>query len=208
MANGRNRANVMVGAPDVSVSGGVWIGKEITDPELFPTGAAELGDTVATAAGLVTGGYITSDGVSESEDRSTEKVLDWNLDVIDIVETDYSMQLTTTFAEAANADVLRFIYGDDNVEVIPGDAETSEVYVKKGARQPGNVAFMFDTKGKGAMKGRGFAASCQVASVGEITYTKGGLIQYNVTIDVLNDTTGTYLHSWMTRESAADTPAV
>ena len=42
-----------------------------------------------------------------------------------------------------------------------------------------------------------FRSECQVASIGEIAYNKQGLIQYEATIDVMNDVTGTYLHAWL-----------
>lgn len=197
---GRTRANVMTGAPDVRFSGGFWIGPAVTDPEKFPTDATTPPNTAAEAAGLKTAGFITSDGVAESEDRSTEKILDWNLDVIDVVETDYGLQITVTCAEAANADVLKFIYGEENVTVTPASGDTPfSVHIKKGSRELENGAIMFDIKGKGGAAGRGFAAEVQVQSVGEITYTKASLIQYPLTIDVLNDVTGTYLHTWLTQ---------
>lgn len=188
---GRNRENVYSGAPDVSLSGGFWIGKSTRDAALFPTSALESAEVVAGALGLESAGYITSEGVSKTESRTAEKILDWNLDVIDIVETEYGLQLSVTFAEAANAAVLRFIYGEDNVEVTDNG-----VYIREGARSLDNHAIMFDIKGKGDSRGRGFADEAQVASVGDIAYTKSGLIQYAATIDVLNDVTGTYLHTW------------
>ena len=189
---GRNRRNVMTGAPDVRYSGGFFIGTPAQDAEKFPTSATEEASEVIERLGLESGGYITSDGVSESEDRSTEKILDWNLDVIDIVETEYSLQLTVTYAEAANAAVLKFLYGEENVEV----TETG-VYIKKKSREMPSSAIMFDIKGKNGAKGRAYGDECQVASIGEIAYNKQGLIQYEATIDVLNDVTGVYLHTWM-----------
>lgn len=200
---GRNRANVMTGAPDVRFSGGFWLGPAVTDPELFPQNATDAPNTVAEKAGLTSAGFITSDGVTETEDRSTEKILDWNLDVIDVVETDYGLQLTVTFAESSNATVLKAIYGDENVSVTEPSVDTpGSVHIKKGSRELENIGVMFDIKGKGGAAGRGFAAEAQVQSVGEITYTKSTLIQYPATIDVFNDVTGTYLHTWLTQRGA------
>jgi hypothetical protein len=194
---GRDRENVYTGAPDVSLSGGFWVGPAATDAADFPTSAFEDTTTVTTRLLLESAGYITSDGVSKAESRSTEKILDWNLDVIDIVETDYGLQLSVTFAEAANAAVLKYLYGEDNVTV-----SAQGVYIREGARVMDNHAIMFDIKGKGDAKGRGFAAETQVASVGDISYVKTGLITYSVTIDVLNDVTGAYMHTWYETEAA------
>lgn len=194
---GRNRSNVMTGAPDVRFSGGFWIGRSTYDSSKFPTSETEDPQDVAERMDMSSAGYITSDGVAESEDRTTEKILDWNLDVIDVVETDYGLQLTVTFAEAANAEVLKFIYGEDKVTVTP-----TGVYVKKGSRDLEDRCIMFDIKGKGGAKGRGFADVCQVASIGEITYAKAGIIQYQATIDVLTDVTGEHMHTWLGKRGA------
>lgn len=202
---GRDRANVFTGAPDVSVSGGFFIGKPVLDPSLFPKNATESAAEVAERAGLTTAGYISNEGVTETENRSTEAIRDWNNDVIEYVESEYGIQLTTTFAEAANADVLKAIYGAENVEVTEGS-----VHVRKGSRPTETVGLMFDIKGKGGRRGRAFAAEATVSTVGEISYIKNGLIQYNVTIDVLNDATGAYLHTWFDTSgdgAAASSPA-
>lgn len=208
---GRNRRNVVTGAPDVRLSGGFWIGPEALNPDLFPKGAREDAKEIAERLKLASGGYVSQDGVSEAEDRSVDKLKDWNLDVIDTVETDYGLQWTVTFVEAANAEVLKFIYGSENVKINKtSDAEGEEyveVYVRKGARQNENASIMFDIKGKGNAFGRTFGASVSVASIGEIQYIKGGLIQYQTTIDAFTDVTGTSAHTWMGQRGAPESPA-
>ena len=193
---GRNRSQVMTGAPDVKYSGGFWIGDPVYDPEKFPKSATEDGKEAAARFGAVSAGFITREGVSESSDRSTDKILDWNLDVIDVVTNDFSTTLTVTFAESMNAAVLKFIYGDENVEV---DEDKGEVYIRKTGDDLPTRSIMFDLKGKNGARGRGFAAEATVQTVGEIPYVKDGLIQYQTTIDVLSDVTGAYLHTWFSK---------
>ena len=193
---GRNRSQVMTGAPDVKYSGGFWIGDPVYDPEKFPKSAKEDGKEAAARFGALSAGFITREGVSESSDRSTDKILDWNLDVIDVVTTDFSTTLTVTFAESMNAEVLKFIYGDENVRV---DEEEGEVYIRKTSDDLPTKSIMFDLKGKNGARGRGFAAEATVQTVGEIAYVKDGLIQYQTTIDVLNDVTGAFLHTWFSK---------
>lgn len=193
---GRNRSQVMTGAPDVKYSGGFWIGDPVYDPEQFPKSAKEEGNEAAARFGAVSAGFITREGVNENSERSTDKILDWNLDVIDVVTTDFSTTLTVTFAESMNAAVLKFIYGDENVTV---DDEAGEVYIRKTADDLPTKSLMFDLKGKNGARGRGFAAEATVQTVGEIAYVKDGLIQYQTTIDVLNDVTGAFLHTWFSK---------
>ena len=109
MADLRNRRNVLVGAPDVNASGGITIGPVATNRSQFPT-------TVdAKIEGHVPGGYVSEDGVTKTVDRSTDKIKDWNGDTVLIVQSDHSVTLQVTFMEAANADVLKMIYGENNV---------------------------------------------------------------------------------------------
>ena len=190
---GRNRNNLMVGAPNVDKFLGYFlIGDVVTDDSLLPKNASEAKADIAKRLNSATAGFITSDGISEAEDRSTEKILDWNLDVIDVVTTDYSLQLTVPFAESANASVLKFLYGEDNVVV----SETG-TYIKQTSDDLPRRSIMFDLKGKNGTVGRVFAAEAAVSAKGEITYTKSGLITYQATIDVFPDAAGVYLHKWL-----------
>lgn len=199
---GRNRGNVFTGAPDVRYSGGFWIGPPAYDSSLFPQDPFEDSHEIATRLGMDSAGFITSDGVSKNADRSTEKLLDWNLDLIDVITTDFGVQLTVTFAEAANGAVLRAIYGDDNVEIVAPDDTAGTpgyVHIKEKSDDLPRKSIMFDLKGKGDAKGRGFAAETQVSAVGEIAFNKQSLIQYAATIDVFSDVDATYVHTWLSQ---------
>lgn len=199
-ATGRNRGNVFTGAPDVRYSGGFWIGPPAYDSALFPDDPFEDPLEIAERLQMDSAGFITSDGVAKTADRSTEKLLDWNLDLIDVLTTDYGVQLTVTFAEAANAAVLRAVYGDDNVTVVaPTEDQQGYVHIQERSDDLPRKSIMFDLKGKNDAKGRGFAAEAQVASVGEITFNKQNLIQYQATIDVYADVDSTYVHTWLSQ---------
>lgn len=199
--NGRNRANVFTGAPDVSISGGFFIGPAALDPEQYPKKPDEDLQELTKRLGLTSAGYITKDGTKKNESRSTEKLQDWNLDVIDIVETEYGLQLTATFAEAANAAVLKAIYGEENVDV-----EDGFVHIAEGSRVQDDIAVLYAIRGKGGKRGLGFAPVAQISSIGEISMTKSSLIQYECTIDVLSGPDGKYLHTWLSTK-APTTPA-
>ena len=80
------------------------------------------------------------------------------------------------------------------------------IYIKKKSREMPSSAIMFDIKGKNGAKGRAYGDECQVACIGEIVYNKQGLIQYEATIDVMNDVTGTYLHTWLDHRIEAAEP--
>lgn len=196
---GRNRANVLVGAPDVSASGGFWIGKVVTDEALFPKNAT---DEWNPGLEFVTAGFISEDGVTKSVDKSTEKIKDWNLDVVIVVTTEHDVKLSVTFLESANADVLKMIYGDDNV-IIDGD----DIHVRETSDDPPHRSIGFDIKGQADARARGFAADVQVTTAPEVTFVKKDIIKYEVELECFSDVTNAKFHQFMKAASTqtADT---
>lgn len=175
MTDMRNRRNVFVGAPDVEASGGITIGPVPADSKNFPaTVDADLsGDLKHVPAG-----YISEDGVSKTVDRSTEKIKDWNGDTILITQSDHSVTLQTTFMEAANADVLKMIYGDKNVVDSGGTLKLVE-----NADELPHRSIAFTIKGGNGAKILVFAPDVQVTEVGDISYVRSDVIKYQVTLE-------------------------
>ncbi|MBC3186288.1 hypothetical protein H7347_06840 [Corynebacterium sp. zg-331] len=176
MADMRNRRNVLVGAPDVTASGGILIGPVATKSEHFPSSATE---ELSTELKMVPAGYISEDGVSKTVDRSTEKIKDWNGDTILITQSDHSVTLTLTFMEAANADVLKIIAGEDNVTVEEGDT----IKVIDNADELPHRSIAFEIKGGRGSKIRVFAPDVQCTSVGDVSYVRADVIKYEATLE-------------------------
>lgn len=175
MADMRNRRNVLVGAPDVKASGGILIGPVARDPKVFPT---EADSELNTALEMKPAGYISEDGISKTVDRSTEKIKDWNGDTILITQSDHSVTLNLTFMEAANAEVLKMVAGEDNVK-IQGDT----IRVVDNADELPHRALTFEIRGGAGSHIRVFAPDAQVTSVGDVQYVRSDVIRYEVTIE-------------------------
>lgn len=172
MADLRNRRNVLVGAPDVNASGGITIGPVATNRSQFPT-------TVdAKIDGHAPGGYVSEDGVTKTVDRSTDKIKDWNGDTVLIVQSDHSVTLQVTFMEAANADVLKMIYGEKNVRE-EGDTLT----LVENADELEHRSIAFHIKGGNNSKILVYAPDVQVTSVGDVSYVRSDVIRYQVTLE-------------------------
>src|SRR5690606_36431229 len=98
-------ANVMQGKP--LVTGGVWrapLGTELPTDADTPLGAE-----------FAAAGYIGEDGLTETAERSTDKVKAWGGDTIAVVQSDYSVTYGFTFAEALGEEALKATYGEGNV---------------------------------------------------------------------------------------------
>src|SRR5690606_8950874 len=88
-------------------SGGILIG---------PLGATAPTDaSTALDAAFVAAGYAGEDGLTETTDRSTEKVRAWGGDTVRVLQTDFSTTYSFVFLESHNSTVLETVYGDDNV---------------------------------------------------------------------------------------------
>lgn len=172
-------ANIVAGAP--LATGGVSIGPLGT---AIPTDA-----TTALVAAYKSAGYIGEDGLTESADRSTEKVKAWGGDVVKVLQTDFSTTYKFTFLETLNSDVLKAVYGDQNVTVTPADATKGTLHtVKVNADVLPHKVFVFDVK-DGVARIRIVVPDGQITEVGEITYSDGEVIGYEVTVEAYRDST-------------------
>lgn len=172
MADLRNRRNVLVGAPDVQASGGITVGPVISDKAEFPT------EVDGDAAGHKPAGFVSEDGITKTVDRSTEKIKDWNGDTVVIVQSDHSVTLQLTFMEAGNGDVLKLIFGEDNVT-----DEGNRVTVVDTADELPHASINFTINGGNGSKIRVFAPDVQATEVGDVTYNRSGVVQYQVTFE-------------------------
>lgn len=172
-------ANIVAGKP--LVTGGVSIAPIGT---AIPTDA-----TTALVAAFKSAGYIGEDGLTESADRSIEKVKAWGGDVVKVLQTDFSTTYKFTFLETLNADVLKTVYGDQNVTTTAATASKGTLQaVKVNADVLPARVFVFEVK-DGLAKIRIVVPNGQITEVGEITYSDGEVIGYEVTIEAFRDST-------------------
>lgn len=173
-------SNVLQGKP--LATGGVLV-----DPTTLPTTAT------AAVTGASSLGYVSEDGLTEGGERSTEKIKAWGGDTVKVVQTDHSVTYAFTCIESGNAEVLKTMYGADNVTV----AGDTIAVVVTGEELP-RRSYVFDMR-DGDARIRIVVPDGQVASTGEITYTDGGVISYPVTIEALPDTQGRKVFKYIDR---------
>lgn len=201
MAVLRNKKRVLFGAPDVKATGGFQITKVIDDVAKFPKDASSK---LAVDFDAQPGGYVDKDGVSKTVDRSTEKIKDWNLDTVMIVQTDHSVVLKVTAMESANAAVLKTVYGPENVIV---SADGKKITTIDAADDLPHQGLDFNMVGGNNSKIRVFAPDTQVTSVGDIKFVRDDVIKYELELecfDVAGD--GKKLWSFMDLDGAAAAP--
>jgi hypothetical protein len=178
MAN--TASNVLAGTP--LATGGVLLGAL--------TAAAPT-----TAAGALTGftaaGYIGEDGVVEANERSTDRIRAWGGDTVKVVQTEHNVTYTFTFLETLNSEVLKAVYGDDNVTTT---GSLHEVRVNS-ATLP-HKSYVFEVK-DGDAKIRIYVPDGQITEVGEITYSDSEVIGYEVTVEAFADELGNKAYKYL-----------
>lgn len=169
------------------------------------TGGILIGDLTAaaptTAAGTLTGfsaaGYIGEDGVTEANERSTDRIRAWGGDTVKVVQTEHNVTYQFTFLETLNADVLKAVYGEDNVTTTAATASTGTLHeVQVNAATLPHKSYVFEVK-DGDAKIRIYVPDGQITEVGEITYSDSEVIGYQVTVECYADPLGNKAYKFL-----------
>lgn len=172
---------IQSGAP-VSGTGGVMTAKRGT---ALPPDADSALDKA-----FVKLGYISEDGVVRKTDRDTEKIKAWGNYTVKTLIKDNSVTYSLTFLESSNGDLLKALFGEENVVITPPEegVHDGKVAIKHSALLPEPAVFTLEMKdGNTAM--REVIPNGQLTVTGDVTFVHNDVIRYEVEIDALNDET-------------------
>lgn len=157
----------------VAVTGAVYVGPSGTTA---PTDA-----TTPLDAAMLDLGYVSEDGVTETRERSTEKIKAWqNATLVREVVTESGMTYTFRLLETKK----------ETVEVYYGSTVEADGSVKiNPSKTGGRQAFALDVIDDG-QEIRVWVPDGEVTAVGDQQYANGTPIGYEVTITAYADTNG------------------
>lgn len=170
-------ANVSTGKP--KVAGAIFRAPAGTT---LPTDAS-----TALAAAFVEMGYVSEDGVTNSNSPDTEKIKAWGGQVVLIVSTEKPDTFKLTFLEALNPNVLETVYGEGNVTV---DAAAGTIAVVANADELGEYVYVIDMAMRGGALKRIVIPDGALSELGDIVYKDDKAVGYAVTLDCLPDSSG------------------
>lgn len=156
--------------------------------------AADLGTALPTTAVAVPNvafaalGYIGEDGLSQTTERSVEKIRAWGGDVVRTVQTEHGVTYQLAFLETS-ALVLAEVYGAENVTTTAAttlSGSLNTVKVKSGTLP--RKSYIFDMKDGNALV-RVVVPNGQIVEVGDVQYVHTNAVQYSVTIEAYPDAT-------------------
>ena len=177
----------MVGAP-VSATGAI---AKAPIGSVVPTDATTEIDASFEVLGLV-----GEDGVTMSTERSRDDKRAWGGQIVRTVQSAHGVTLTFTLLESSKAEVLKALFGDDNVTATAG-----KIAVSHNEQIPSKGVFAITMK-DGDKRRRLVLPNAQITATEDITLVHSDIIRYGVTITAYPDEDGNCAYEYIGTPSA------
>lgn len=128
-------------------------------------------------------GYISSDGLTNSNNSTTDNIKAWGGEIVMVVQTEKTDTLQFTMLEALNTDVLAAVFGTGNVS---GTLQ-SGVTVEVNADMQVEAVWVIDMILNGNTAKRIVAPNAIISNMADIVYRDDEAIGYGVTLTCMPD---------------------
>lgn len=170
-----NATNVTAGKP--MIGGAVHVA---------PIGTAlPTSTSAALNEAFVDLGYMSDAGVTNDISRETTDIKAWGGDTVLNIQTSKNDNWTFTMIEAKNINVLKQVFGEDNVTESNG-----AITVKVNSKELDAHSWVFDMLLSDGSARRHVLPNAKITNIAEITYADSSAVGYNTTLAALPDSTG------------------
>ena len=173
---GNVASNVSAGKP--KLTGAIWVAPKGTD---LPTDTA-----TALDAAFACMGYCSDAGLVNSTNLESTDIKAWGGDTVLNIQTSKDDTFKFTLIEVLNEDVLKFVYGSDNVS---GSLENG-LTVKANNGDVPEVAIVIDMILRDNTAKRVVISDCKISEIGDITYSDSDAVGYETTVKCIPDAQG------------------
>jgi hypothetical protein len=181
--------------------------KNVYAAEPLVTGSAlvaplgTVGPTTATEdldPGYIDLGHVGEDGFTETQERTTDKKKNFGGKTVKVLQTDYVHTFKFILLESLKAEVLKAVYGESNVTVIPSDGITGgQVHIKKNPKKLPKQSWVIDTTDTELEAFyRNHIPIGQITTVSDVKIVHTDTISYEVELEAFEDADGTYVHTY------------
>lgn len=145
-------------------------------------------------------GYVSDDGLKNKNSASADDIKAWGGDIVASVQKEKTDEFEFELIESLNAEVLKTIYGDDNVS---GKIETG-LHIKANSKELPESTWVFEMMLKGGIAKRIVVPIGKIKEVGEITYKDNEIIMYKATLSAYPDSDGDTHHEYIISPGKGD----
>lgn len=177
--------NVSTGKP--AVAGAIYV--EASSTAALPTSAD------GTITGFTSLGFVSEDGLVNANTFESTPIKDWSGSTVLTIDGNFVDDFRFTLIEALNVDVLKEIYGADNVT---GTLSTGITVNAKAAQHASKKWIVDMIMRDGALK-RICLPNAAISRVGEISYANNSAVGYAVTLTAMPDTSGNTHYEYIKR---------
>ena len=186
MAN--TAANVSAGKP--KVTGAIWTAPLGTDlPE----------DTTEALTGFACLGYCSDDGLTNSTNLESETIKAWGGDTVLTIQTSKEDTYGFKLIEVLNVDVLKFVYGDENVS----GSLSSGIVLKANNKELPERIIVIDMIMRDNTAKRVVIPSCKITEIGDIVYSDSEAVGYEVTVACTPDSDGNTHYEYIRKSTVS-----
>lgn len=147
-------------------------------------------------------GYISEDGLTNSNSPKSDGIKAWGGDTVATVQTEKENTYSYTLIESLNINVLKEAYGDDNVT---GTLETG-ITVKANSKELLEHPVVIDMTLRNGVYQRIVIEFGKVSEIGDISYTDSDAVGYEITLTALPNTNGDTALIYIVDPNAATNP--
>jgi len=143
-------------------------------------------------------GYISEDGVTNDLSMETDKVKAWGGDTVLVFQTDKNDTFKFKLLETLSEDVLKAIFGANNVTVTPATTTAPKsIAINVSSEEQEEAVWVIDMIMRGNNPKRIVIPYGKITEMGEITYKDDEAVGYDVTITGAADSSGNTHYEYM-----------